>query len=424
MTSTNTTPSIQTSEISASSETFVVESSIELPERLAGSLFVYADLFEAARRRLLHILFWVVLLLVVLIGFSSWQDSGDQGFGAFASRFGGKLFGLDGLVILLVVVPTLAYYAIQPMIFRRRLTRWCRDEQLDRPMAATYRFEPGGITAYTPGHCSAIACQRIIGLTEGDTHFFIRLKDIEDVLVLRRSALSDEQIARIKAWAASCQAGGAGEALDFHGLADQTGSQPLMMVRFEQTAADRAIALGWQMERPSMRRRRRRGFALTFLLTALIWPAILVVFWLLDADRVPVRYAFPLFLEMLASSVWQYVLGFWAIIVAIIVLHPWARGRHAHRLAEQLHKRMRVYEQEVRLYEDRLDIWQEGLLNRFEMISFERIERRSEHFLLLQRVGEPVIVPLRAFDDDKQAAFERVVARRIDEENHRLEAGV
>lgn len=408
-----------------------------MPERLAGSLFVYADLFAAARRRLLYILFWVVLLLVVLIGFSSWQDSVDQGFGAFVSRFGAKLFGLDGLPILLIAVSTLAYHAMQPMIFRRRLTRWCHDEQLDRPMAVTYRFEPGGITAYTPGHCSAIACQRIMGLTEGSTHFFIRLKDIEDVLVFRRSALSDEQIARIKAWAASCQVGGAGEALDFHGLEDQTNSQPLihgpedrtdsqplMTVRFEQTAADRAVALGWQMERPGMRRRRRRGFALAFLLTAFIWPALLVLFWLLDADRVPARYAFPLFLEMLASAVWQYVLGFWVIVVAIMVLHPWARGRHVHRLAEQLHKRMRVYQQEVRLYEDRLDIWQEGLLNRFEMISFERVERRSDHFLLLQRVGEPVIVPLRAFDEDEQAVFERVVARRIDEENDRLEAGV
>ena len=419
----STTPPIQSSETVEPAETFVIESSIGLAERIAGSLFVYADLFAAARRRLLYVLFWVVVLLLTLIGFSSWQDSSDQGFGAFISRFGAKLFSLDGLLVLLIAVLTLAYYAVQPMLVRRRLTRWCRDEQLDKPMAVTYRFEPGGIVVQMLGHSSAIACLRIQGLTEGASHFFIRLKDIEDALVLPYNALSDEQLARIKTWAASCHVGGDGETQPLSELEAHTASRPLMTVRFEQTAEDRAVALGLQMDRPSMRRRRRLGFALAFLITALIVPLVFVVLWLLDSSRVPFRYAFPLFLELFASTLWQYVLGFWAIIVLIIALHPWSRRRHAYRLAEQLQKRLRVYEQEVRLYDDRLDILQEGLLNRFDMICFDQVERRSEHVVLRQRIGEPVILPLRAFDGDKLTIFDRVVGDRIGGESHRPEAG-
>ena len=47
-----------------------------------------------------------------------------------------------------------------------------------------------------------------------------------------------------------------------------------------------------------MRRRRRRGFLLAFVLTALLMPLIFALLWLLDPERVPLRYALPLFGEM------------------------------------------------------------------------------------------------------------------------------
>ena len=418
-----TTPTIRRADATDPPEAFTIEAPVRLEDRVAAALFAYADLFAAARRRQLHLLIWVVIALLAMAYYSSWQESGHLGARAFLSRFGADLLGLGGLPILVVAGPMLAYYLVQPALIRSRLKRWYRDERLDRPIATAYRFEPGGIAVTLPGRGSALACRRIGGISESPTHLFIRLKDIEDVFALPRSALSGEQVAQIGAWAASCHVDGAGAARTFPELETPPGREPLLTARFELTEDDRAVALGWQMERPGTRRRRRRGFILAFLVAALIPPLLFGVLWLLDPERVPFRYAFPLFVEMFASTFWKWVLGLWAIMTAVILLHPWMRRRHARQLARQMQKRVQAYEHEVRLYDDGLETWQDSFCNRFDWKGFERIERRGDHLILLRREGEPLILPLRALDGDKLAIFQRIVDHRIDGGSHRPEAG-
>ena len=79
--------------------------------------------------------------------------------------------------------------------------------------------------------------------------------------------------------------------------------------------------------------------------------------------------------------------GYRGLLAAVILLHPWARRRHAYRLAERLHRRMPADEHEARLYEDRLEVWQAGWYNRFATAGFDRIERQGEHLILLRREG-------------------------------------
>lgn len=418
-----TTPAIRRTDATDPPETFTVEAPLGLEDRIAAALFTYADLFAAARRRLLHLLIWVVLVLLALAYYSSWQESGHLGARTFLSRFGADLLGLGGLPILVVAVPMLAYYAVHPALVRSRLRRWYRDERLDRPVTNIYRFEPGGIAVTTAGGRSAFACRRIDGISEEPAHLFIRLRDIEDVFALPCRGLSEAQAAHIQSWAASCHAGGMAAARSFPELDTPDERVPLLSARFELTETDRAAALGWQMERPGMQRRRRRGFVLAFLVTALIPPLVFGFLWLLDPERVPFRYAFPLFLEMFVSTFWRYVLGLWAIIVIGILLHPWMRRRHARQLGRQMQKRVQAYEHEVRLYDDGLEVWQDGFRGRFDWSGFERIERQGDHLVLLRRAGEPLILPLRALDGDKLAIFQRIADSRVGEGNHRPEAG-
>lgn len=402
--------------------TLTIEAPIDLQDRIAAALFTYSDLFAAGRRCLLHLLAWVVIVLLLVISFSSWQESGRQGIGAFASRFIPDLFGLDGLPILIVALPVLLFYAIHPAIVRNRLRRWYRDERFDQPVDATYRFEPGGLAVTLPGRKTVLACSRIKGVVRTPTHLLVSLKDIEDVFALPLRVLSDEQVARIEAWAASCHAGLA--AAD-HGLLERearSDQQSLLTSRFQFNETDRAVAIGWQMERPGMRRRRRRGFILAFLVTAFIVPLIFGFLWLLDPARVPFRYAFPLFIELSTGFFWRYVLGVWAIITIIILLHPWSRRRQGYQLAQRMHKRVQAHEYKVQLYEDRLEVCQDGWCNHFEAIGFEGIERQGEHLIVLWEKSEPLILPLRALDLDKLAIFERTVDRWGDKEDHRPEA--
>ena len=388
---------------------FSVTASIALHDRIAAAIHSYSDLFAAARRRLLYLLFGTVLVLSMLVGFSAWHESGRQSVAAFAARFASDLFGLGGLPILIIAVPLLVYYVRYPAVVRKRLRRWYQDEGLDQPLEATFRFEPGGLAVTTAGSRSVLGCSRIQGVTETRDHFFIQIRNIEDGYVLPLRALSPEQIAQIKAWADNCQVS---TESPMPALFDQSASadeQALLVSRFQMTEADRAVAIYWQMDRPGMRRRRRRGFLLAFLVTALTVPLVLVLLWLIDPARVPVRYAFPLLVEIITGSFWKYILAFWTFLAAMMLLHPWTRRRHAHKLARQLHKRVRADEHEVRLYPSRLEVLQDGWRNEFEVGSFERIERQNQHLILLRRVGEPLILPMRALEGNQLALFERVI---------------
>lgn len=162
-----------------------------------------------------------------------------------------------------------------------------------------------------------------------------------------------------------------------------------------------------------MRRRRWRGFAMAFLVAAAIPPLLIVFAWLLDPQRVPLRYTAPLFAEMFVTDFWKWILGFWAVIGVIILLHPWMRRSHARQISKQLHKRLRYYETEFRFYVDHLDTLQDGLHNRFRWAAFDGLERKDDYFLLRLRLGEPLTVPMRALDGDRLAIFERLVKDHI-----------
>ena len=391
---------------------FRIVAPIDLEARTAAALYTFADMFAAARRRLLYLLGWVVLLMLLAMGIPTWRKSGGEGAGRLASTFFHDLFGLGGLAILFVAIPVLAYYAVQPAIVRRSLQRWCRDEHLDQPIAVAYRFGPDGLDVTQPGRKTVLACSRIDGVAQVRAHLIVRLRSIEDVYALPLSALSAGQVEQIKAWAATCHAG-AGEAarlLSEEGAASDP--PPLLVSRFMYAEEDRVVALRWQMERPGMRRRRRRGYMLAFPITAFLVPLCLIVLWLLDPERIPFRHALPLFVEMSASTIWQYVLGLWALAAATILLQPWARRRQAQALARRLHQRMPAEEYEVRLHDDRLEVWQDDWCNSFDAASFAGVERQGEHLILLRRESEPLILPLRALDGGQLALVERIVDGR------------
>jgi hypothetical protein len=416
-----TTSAIALPGLPAPTEPFTVEAEIGLEDRIAAALFCYRDLFAAARRRMLHAFAWMFVMLFLMAGFQAWQASGGNGIGAFASFFGSQLFGFGGLPLLFVAALALAYGLAWPAIIRRRLRSWYRDEGLTRPFTGIYRFEPGGLWSSGPGQSSATACRRIAGVTRAREHLFIQLKDVEDAIALPLRTTSEEQVARVEAWAGSCHAGAA-HLQPFPEPEDRPAEEPILAARFMRTEADRAAELDWQMERPGTKRRRRRGFALAFLVAALIPPLVVGFLWLIDPERVPLRHAFPLFVEMFATHFWQWVLGLWAVVAIVVAIHPRMRRRQARQIARQLQTRVQAYETEIRLFDDRFETVQDGLRSRFDWTGFARAERQKEHILLHRRQGEPLILPLRALEGGKLAIFDRIVDIRIGPDAGRSEA--
>lgn len=393
-------------------EPFVIEATITIEDRIAAALFTYRDLFATARRRVIYALAWVLIVLVLVIAFQAWGAVAKEGFGAFVTRFFSDLFGIPGLPIPVILVPTLAYYFSMSRRARARLRRWYRDEKLDRPFTGTYRCAAGGLVSAIADQTSAMACRRLNGIAETTDHVFVLLKDIEDVVALPKQQISSDQVEKLKQWASFCCVDGVGAAQPFAAF-DAVG-EPLLSARFVPTEEDRTATLTWQQERPGMRRQRWRGFALAFVITALLPPLAVVFAWLLDPERVPLRYAAPLFAEMFVTDFWKWILGFWAIIGIIILLHPRMRRSHARQISRQLHKTIRYYETEFRFYADHLDVVQDGLHNRFAWSAFDRVERKDDYHLLCLHVGEPLTLPARALEGERLALFERIVKDHID----------
>lgn len=400
-----TTPSVPLRREPIAPDPLLIETTITLEDRVAAALFSYHDLVATARRRFLFMLAWALIVLLAFMAFEARRRAGD-GLEATARQFLSDLTGLAGLPLPVIAILGLAYCWLQPALARRRLRRWYRDEKLAQPFALRCRFEPGGLVSAVAGQSSAIACRRIAGIAETATHTFVRLKDIEDVIALPRQSLSGEQSDRLRSWSSSCHAGAAALPAEPE-LAPS--AEPIITVRFALTEADRTAAVAWQQERPAMRRRRRRALAIALAGAAAAVPLALALWWLVDPDRVPLRFAGPLLAEMIVTDLWKPVLGLWAVVGLVAALHPWMRRLHARQLGRQLHKRIQNYENEVRLSADRIDTLQDGLHNRYDWAVIDGIERCGDHVFLRLRQGEPLLLPMRVFDAAGFARLEEVV---------------
>ncbi|CEJ13822.1 hypothetical protein BN1110_04146 [bacterium YEK0313] len=400
-----TTPSVPLRREPTAPDPLQIETTVTLEDRVAAALFSYHDLIAAARRRFLFMLAWLLVVLLAFLVFEARRRAGG-GVEATARQFLSDVTGLAGLPVAIVAIPALLYSLLQPALARRRLRRWYRDEKLDQPFVLQCRFEPGGLVSTVAGQSSAIACRRIAGVRETATHAFVQLKDIEDVIALPLQSLSREERDGLRSWSSSCHAGAAAPPA---GPELAPSAEPIVTVRFALAEADRTAAVAWQQERPAMRRRRRRALAIALVVAAAAVPLALALWWLVDPDRVPLRFAAPLLAEMIVTDLWKPILGVWAIVGLVAALHPWLRRQHARQLGRQLHKRVQNYENEVRLSADRVDTLQDGLHNRYDWAAIDGIERQGDHVFLRLRQGEPLLLPMRAFDAAGLARFEQIV---------------
>lgn len=403
--------------LSRTPETFTLETVIRIEDRVAAALFAYRALLTAARRRVLHLLAWVLIGLLTVIGYQTWQATEGEGLAAFAARLLSNLTGISGLPIPVVTVPLLVYFFAMPALARRRLRRWFKDEGLGSPTHGQYRFAAGGLVTTEGGGSSAIACRRVTGIAETPDHLFIRLKGIEDVIALPRRQIEAEQLDGLRLWAAACHVDGPDSDLLFIESEDdqQEPSRTMwpLRARFLPAEADRIALLDWQQERPGMRRQRRSALVNALIITALLPLAILILLWLLDPERVPFRYAAPLAVDIAATELWKWILGLWALVAIIAMTHSRMRRAHARQLGRALNADVPRYETEIRLSDAHVETLEDGLRTRWDWSAFDRVERLSDHLLLRRRAGDPLMLPLRVLGEGERERFERMALDRI-----------
>jgi hypothetical protein len=376
-------------------------------------MFAYRDMVAATRRRLaIFVGVAVFVMLMISLG-HAWTDGGKQDIGRLGPLFMREMTGGGGAAALFIAVPAAFYTLIYPALARRRMRRWFRDEGLDTPMTVRYDFTPGGLATSVPGHHSSIACRRIKALDETPQHVFITPTDIEDLLTLPKRELSAEELANLRRWSSFCQVDRPGAALVDPAPDAGGDSAPDLAVRFVLTEADRATAIRRQQQRPGMRRRRRRSYVTSVVIAALFVPVLMLFLWALDSDRVPLRYAAPLYAEMFLTHFWKWALGLSGIVVMFALAQRFVLRWSARQLARTMQDRIKHYENAATCSADGVNTRQDGLSNHYDWTHFTRVEREGEHLFLCRRQGEPLLLPVRVLDSDQMMVFDRLVETHI-----------
>jgi hypothetical protein len=386
--------------------------SLTLDDRIAAAAFAYRDLMAKARRRVLIVL--AVLCFLTLLGAlsSAWGEGGKRDSALLLRLFLQSLAGPTGIGIAIFTVTLLSYYLLYPFHARRSLRRWFIDEGQDAPMPVNHRFDATGLASSAPHHRSHLACHRAGSLTDGPEHLFLSPVGVEDVVALPKRDIPAEQQSRLHDWIAHC---GTAEGRDAagNGTIEASPAPTALSIRFSQNLEDRTAGLNRQLDRPGMRRRRRRSFAIAMLCAVLAVPALMLFLWSIDSNRVPWQFALPLFGEMILTQLWKPALGLCALVLAIGAAHPWFRRQHARALGKMLQERQTTYETEVRFSESGVETRQDGLVNRWDWAAFSGAETKGEHIFLHLKRQEPMLLPRRALDSEQMAVFDRLIRGHI-----------
>lgn len=390
-----------------------VSSSLTLDDRVEASAFAYRDLMVRARRRVLILLAFLCFAMLLGALSSAWGEGGKRDSALLLRLFLQSLAGPTGIAIAGLIAIFLSYYLLYPWLARRSLRRWFIDEGQDAPLPVRHRFDATGLASSALYHQSHLACHRAGSLADTGAYLFLSPEGIEDVVTLPKRDIPAEQQGRLHDWLAYCSTAGAREATADSGNADAAPASEELSIRFSQSLEDRIAGLNRQMEKPGMRRRRRRGFVVAMLCAILAAPALMLFVWSIDSNRVPWQFALPLFGEMVLTLFWKPALGLCAIVLAIAAVHPWFRRQHARALGKMLQERKATYETQVSFSESGVETRQDGLVNRWDWAAFSGAETKGEHIFLHLRRAEPMLLPRRALDSEQMAVFDRLTRDHI-----------
>jgi hypothetical protein len=408
-----TTPSVASRPLTAPPP-FELAISLTGEDRVAAAMHLYRDLI-ATRRRNVLIFTGIALLLIVLGQLStSWGGSGRGDYALMGRNFLDALLGPTGTLLAIFALAGGMAYAFFGLSTRRRLRRWYRNEGLTTATPCSYRLHEAGLDSSEPHHRSHIPACRLRQLAEGPEHFFIEIEGVDDLVALPRRDLSAEQQAHLRDWAGFCI--GQAEPSDTD-AAEQSAKEPAdeapLDLRFRLTPEDRTAMALRQQERfwPRSRLLCRTAFGLVFAL--LLVPAVMLLLWSIDPDRVPFAFALPLFAEMAVKAFWPITAGLCGLVLVGHVATPLLMRLNAKSLGKTLHRRASDDEVRVLISPESIRSRQRGIESRYDWAAFTGIERRGDHIFVVLRRGDPLLLPARVLNSDQMQLFDRLAASHI-----------
>lgn len=343
----------------------------------------------------LYTVIWIWLGALLSFAAVFYEDIRENGLQEFLS--GNMLLAISPAFVLLVVL-TVFGFAWSQTAPRRRMASYRRHMHLlgeADTRSLTIRFDGEGVTVTEPDGATQLQpWHDNVSLVENDEWICFVTQMQEMSVVIPKRSLSAEQIKAIKEWNERRYGGGAPETPTVQ--ADLAGPEIARTEEFSPDRNDLMAVLQEAADAPVWRAKRLRSYILLTVGLGLLTPAVFLIGWIIDPDRLPFSICWPLYLNMFSTLFWKPALGGLALVLLVVLLQPRFRRWSAGYYADQMLKN-RLGSGIVIIGENGL--WDGGTASRLFLPwqAMRVVKFSPERIVLTIRLGATLSYPKRIF---------------------------
>jgi hypothetical protein len=384
------------------------QTQLTLDDWTAAVLVANRPLTDINRSRLLTVFLPLLWFGMILGSFAGWRPARSQltlsQFGTFLGEFVGDV---PFYLLLVLTAGVVAFYLVHPWRMRRAMKSALSAAGFAQPIPLHYRVAEDGLTTRDPGRESFVPWSRFKRVEAGPSHLILVLPAHEETIAIPRRAVPAGEAEALQ------------HLFESHAGAPQDALPPVEppagALLFEVTLQpeDRAAPVAWLQEQPGLRRKRLLDIARNWLLACLLAPALAILAWAFDPERLPVSLALPIFWALFPALFWQPAALFGALAILRAAFDRPLMRWFARHTGEILQRSASNHVQRFAADDDGILVEELGGYTRVGWAGVEGIERLAGHWLVRISRGSTLIVPRRELDADEARQLEALFSRHI-----------
>lgn len=384
------------------------ETQLTLDDWVEAVLVANRPLTGLNRRRLLTVLLPLLWFGIILGGFAGWRPARSEltlpQFTTFLAQFVGDV---PFYLLLALTVGVVLAWVIHPWRMRRIMRGALRAAGFDTPILLHYRIAEDGMTTRDPGRESFTPWSRFQRAEAGPSHLFLVLPAQEETIAIPKRAVPSGELEALQRLLES-RAGAPQDELP-------PVEPPAGALLFEVTLSpeDRAAPVAWLHEQPALRRKRLLGILRNWLLACLVAPALAILAWTFDPERLSVSLALPIFWALFPALFWQPAALFGVLAILRVAFDRPLMRWFSRYTGEILHDNASNHVQRYAVDDDGILVEELGGCTRVGWAGVEGVEPLAGHWLVRISRGSTLIVPRRELDEEEALRLEALFSRHV-----------
>jgi hypothetical protein len=354
---------------------------------------------------------WLWLFFVLALGYFLYDDIRERGIAVFLT--GSALAALLPMVMLLVAATIADLLWSRGAArrkrgkYRRYLTRLGETGQ----RAVTFRFDGEGITlTEEDGMAQLQPWHDKLSLTDEDEWLCFTGHMHELCIVIPKRDLSAQEIEAVERWNELRTTAGLPASLAIK--PDLAGAEIARSEAFTSSRDDLTATVEETGNSQAWKTHRAKVFVAIAIVLSLLTPALYLIGWMIDPERLPLAIALPIYLELFATTFWKPALAAVAVLTVFAALNPMLRRWAARFYADQMLA--------AGLGESTVVVGEDGLLDDGTAIrmfipwkAIRNCRTTPDYIFLTIRLGAVLNYPKRVFPADKIAAIDTLFREKI-----------